>query len=97
MLDISNEDLITLDEAAQLIPVGRCRRLLNLSTIFRWITEGVGGIRLDAIRIGARWLTTEAALQQFARQLTEAALREEPTTLGEQAEADGQRPEEPKC
>jgi hypothetical protein len=90
MIDISKKELITLDEAAQLLPAGRRGRRVNLSTIFRWVVEGSNGIRLEAVRIGARWLTTTACLQRFAEQLTEAALSEQsatPSTPGEQPEA----------
>src|SRR5262245_38254765 len=56
MIDISKENLITLDEAASLLPVGRQRRPVNGATILRWITDGSRGIRLEAVRIGGPWL-----------------------------------------
>ena len=86
MIDISKENLITLDEAAGLLPVGRRRRPVNGATILRWITDGSRGIRLEAVRIGGRWLTTQAALQRFAERLTEATLPEEPATPSTQCE-----------
>jgi hypothetical protein len=49
------------------------------STIVRWITKGVkvkgeGGkariVRLEAVRLGGRWLTDDEALARFAERLT---------------------------
>ena len=74
MIDISKEPLITLNEAARSLPGGRPGRPLNLSTVFRWVTEGTRGVKLEAVRLGGRWYTTEEALQRFAERLTAAAL-----------------------
>ncbi|HMF11675.1 MAG TPA: DUF1580 domain-containing protein [Gemmataceae bacterium] len=85
MIDIS-KDLITLDEAARLLPAGRRGRRVNFSTLFRWVATGLRGIRLEAVRIGGRFYTTQAALQRFAERLTEATLPEEPATPSTQCE-----------
>jgi hypothetical protein len=70
MIDIRNETLLTLSQAARLQPPGRGGRPTHISTVYRWISRGIGGIRLDAIRLGGRLLTSREALQRFAEQLT---------------------------
>lgn len=61
------------------IPGHRGGRHLNGSTVFRFITRGksVNGevIRLEAVRVGNRWLTSLEALARFAERLTAAELQ----------------------
>jgi hypothetical protein len=59
-------------------PIGPRRRArVNFSTLLRWITKGVtapdgGCVRLDAVRLGNKWITSKEALQRFAEALTPA-------------------------
>jgi len=57
--------------AARLLPPGRKNKPVSLSCVFRWIADGVQGpdgkrVRLEAARVGGRWLTSVAALERFA-------------------------------
>lgn len=75
MIDLSNEATLSLPEAAKLIPVGRQGRPLNISTLLRWILSGAKApdgevVRLDAIRLGSRWITSKEALARFSERLT---------------------------
>jgi hypothetical protein len=77
MIDLQSEDLITLAEAMKRIPPARRGRKTHLSTLVRWITEGARApdgtrVRLEAVRVGARWMTTIPALQRFVERLTPA-------------------------
>jgi hypothetical protein len=43
--------------------------------VLRWITEGVPGpdgrrVKLEGLRVGCRWLTSEEALARWAERLT---------------------------
>ena len=42
MLDLSNETIISIGQAARLIP-GRGGRPMNFSTVWRWIMKGAKG------------------------------------------------------
>jgi hypothetical protein len=58
---ISLEDeLLPLKDVPSLLP-GRPHH----STIWRWVTCGVRGIRLETISIGSRRFTSRSALQSF--------------------------------
>jgi hypothetical protein len=70
MIDLLTERTITLVEAARLVPPGRGGRPTHLSTLLRWIKPGVRGVRLEAVRLGGRWVTSREALQRFADRLT---------------------------
>ena len=72
MIDLLTEHVVTLVEAARLVPPGRGGRPTHLSTLLRWINPGVRGVRLEAARLGGRWVTSREALQRFADRLTAA-------------------------
>src|SRR5262245_36707451 len=79
MIDLEAETLLSLKEAARKLPPGRRGRPVNLSTVYRWVLGGAKSsdgtkVRLDAVRVGGRWLTSTQALQRFAQRLTEQAL-----------------------
>lgn len=60
-LDLLTEDTITLPQAARELP-GRP----NASTLWRWHRRGVGGVRLEAVRIGGgRIYTSRQAITRF--------------------------------
>src|SRR5437870_13273988 len=75
MIDVQNEPLIRLTEAARLAGPGRGNRPTHLSTILRWILDGAlmpsgERVRLDAVRVGGAWKTSAAAMQRFLNALT---------------------------
>jgi hypothetical protein len=75
MIDIANEQIISLKAAAKMLPSGRRGRPVNHATIFRWILDGVCSpsgeiVRLDAVRMGGRWITSVQALQRFVEAQT---------------------------
>jgi hypothetical protein len=74
MIDLANEPLMSLAQAAAALPPGRQGKKVHLSAIVRWILTGVrtptGRVHLEGIRIGGRWLTSREALQRFADRQT---------------------------
>jgi excisionase family DNA binding protein len=65
MIDLASEKLITIDHAAE-------KLLVSKVTIVRWITHGAKGIKLEAMKFGSHWRTSEEALQRFGERSTEA-------------------------
>lgn len=83
MIDITSEPLIRLSDAARLAGPGRGNRPTHLSTVLRWILDGVltpngERVRLEAIRVGSAWKTSTAAVQRFLAALT-PRLDDQPT------------------
>jgi len=70
MIDLKSEALLTMAQAARLRPLGRGGRPTHPSTIYRWISRGVRGFRLEGIRLGGTLYTSREALQRFAEKLT---------------------------
>jgi len=63
MIDLAAETLLTLE--------GACERLLvSKATLYRWITQGSKGVKLEAVKVGNRWRTSEEALQRISDCLT---------------------------
>lgn len=74
MLTVS-EGLISLSQAAKRIPSTRGDRTVHPATIWRWAKHGYrlpGGrvVKLEIVRIGYGYATTEAALDRFIHAMT---------------------------
>jgi Protein of unknown function (DUF1580) len=83
MIDLTAEKPIPLAAAATLIPPARNGKKTHLSTILRWILRGSKApdgtlVKLEAVRLGGRWLTSREALQRFSAKLTPSTDAEAP-------------------
>ena len=75
---LNGEKLIGLAAASKLLPGHRENSHIDSATVWRWITKGAkatGGkvVRLEACRVGSRWLTSAAAVTRFVTALTAAS------------------------
>jgi hypothetical protein len=69
---------LPLREAARRFPSSRRGRALTLSCVLRWISRGVPGpygnrVRLEAVRLAGKWLTSEPAIARFLAAQTPSA------------------------
>jgi hypothetical protein len=69
------EKLLSLNQAARKLPPGRRDRPVSLSCVLRWVLDGAPApdgsrVKLEAVRLGGRWLTSIEALGRFADALT---------------------------
>ncbi len=65
MIDIATERLLTLKEAAAFLP-----RRPHLATMYRWMSRGIQGVRLERVKCGGTTYTSIEALQRFAEHLS---------------------------
>jgi len=72
METLFDENLITLRQAAS-----RCK--VHVASCARWALKGVGGIKLESIKLGGRRYTSVEALQRFAEATTAAADKKRPS------------------
>ena len=70
MINIATENLLTLPDAAKRLPRRRRDRPVHVSTLYRWISRGVRGVRLEAVQIGGSLYVSQQSLQRFADCLT---------------------------
>ena len=75
MIDIHAETLLTLSEAAKLLPDRP-----HPSTLHRWRLNGVHGVRLESVQIGRKRYTSQEALARFIERSTAAADRQHGTS-----------------
>jgi Protein of unknown function (DUF1580) len=73
--NIMNETLITLSQAAKRMPPSRNGSPVSFNCILRWVKKGSRGpdgerVRLEAVKVGGRLLTSREALGRFAHRLT---------------------------
>ncbi len=92
---ILDETTLSLPEAARRLPSYRRGRPVSVSCIMRWILHGVrtpiGAVKLEAVRLGGRWITSTEALGRFAAAQTPLAtsgvqLPRSPSTRRRQSE-----------
>lgn len=70
----TEEPRISLNQAAARYPGSRGAERTHPATLTRWILRGCRSVtgqlvKLEAERVGCRWLTSEAALARFAERL----------------------------
>ena len=65
MIDLNKEKPLSLKDAC----LHRMLNRPNISTIWRWITVGTRGVKLESVLIGGQRYTTDAAIQRFIRNL----------------------------
>jgi hypothetical protein len=65
VIDSQIEQLITLREAAATLPRRRASKKTSVSTLYRWASSGVRGVRLETLRVGGSLLTSREAMQRF--------------------------------
>jgi hypothetical protein len=76
--EIQDGQGLALSAAGRLFPGHRGGSAVDPSTVFRWVTAGAktpagGRVRLEAVRVGGRWLTSRGAVARFVAALTVAA------------------------
>jgi hypothetical protein len=70
MFDFQTEKVISLREAARMMPSCRQGKALHHLTVHRWIFKGVDGVQLEGARLGGQWVTSREALARFSEALT---------------------------
>jgi hypothetical protein len=75
MIDVTSEDTMRLADLRLLLPKGRNGSRPHISTVLRWILDGVAGpggqrVRLRAVRLSGKWVSSRQALQEFCEALT---------------------------
>jgi hypothetical protein len=93
MIDPNTEELITLCQATRLIPSARNGKKTAVSTLFRWASKGVKGIRLETLQVGGAQRTSKQALTRFYQALSAKAgllteIPEQSSAAKRQAEID---------
>jgi hypothetical protein len=68
---ILREHTLRLREIGQYLPTGRRGKRLSLSAALRWVLDGVRlpdgqRLKLEAVRVGNKWITSLEALERFA-------------------------------
>lgn len=82
---LTGEGLKGLGVIARQYPGNRGADRLHPATLTRWILKGIISadgrrVKLDAVRVGHRWLTSEAAVTRFFAALADAPTTEAPAT-----------------
>jgi uncharacterized protein DUF1580 len=71
MLDITREQILSLNDAAKMLPVARNGKKPHIATLYRWASRGFRGTRLETCRVGRTRFTSIEALERFIRSINE--------------------------
>jgi Protein of unknown function (DUF1580) len=74
-IDLTRETVHNFAKATQFVPPARNGKKTHISTLLRWATKGAKApdgtiVRLEALRVGSRWVTSREAIQRFMEALT---------------------------
>ena len=72
MIDVTSENLIRIADVPRHLPPRPDGRRTHISTVYRWITRGVGRRHtvLESVTLGGTTYTSQQALHRFADRLT---------------------------
>ena len=73
MIGPDSETLVSLTEAARLLPRRRAGKKPHVSCLYRWTTHGCKGVLLESLQCGGTRVTSREAIARFFRALTQAA------------------------
>ena len=78
LTEIQAGEGLSLSAAGRLFPGHRGGKSVDPSTVFRWVTKGTRApngvsVKLEAVRVGVRWLTSRGAIARFVAALTDAS------------------------
>lgn len=78
LTEIQSGGGLSLSAAGRLFPGHRENSTVDPSTVFRWLTKGMRTedgrvVKLEGVRVGARWVTTRGGIARFVAVLTAAA------------------------
>lgn len=69
-INIEQEEILPLAEAAKLLPRRRAGRKAHPSSLYRWANNGLRGVRLETLQVGGTLCTSVPAMQRFFDQLS---------------------------
>ena len=72
MIDLGNEEALTLSQACKLPELRRDGRAPHPTTMLRWALRGCRGTKLETLRSGGRRVTSHEAVIRFLRRLNGA-------------------------
>jgi hypothetical protein len=67
------EDLLTFSQVAKEIQEQQPGSRLHVATVHRWALRGCRGTKLEAVRVGGRWMTSRQSVHRFLRALNSEA------------------------
>lgn len=69
-IDPLSETLISLTDAARLLPARRGGKRPHVSCLYRWTVSGCKGVILESLQCGGTRVTSKEALSRFLEALT---------------------------
>lgn len=88
------EPLMTLSAAAKLLPSSRRGKQTHATTLYRWTTRGLRGIKLRYVQFGGTRMVNSDMLDEFFAALTRATTGDSGAAEGVQGQPNQRAPPE---
>ena len=69
MISLKDDELIPVREVPRFLSRPG-RKPVHFTTVYRWISRGIGGERLEAVRVGGTMYTTTRALEEWIERIS---------------------------
>lgn len=70
MIDLKTDEVVSLAEAARMLPRRRGGKRPHVATLYRWSQGGCRGVRLETIQVGGTRCTSRQAIARFCARLS---------------------------
>ncbi len=81
MINIHDDELLTLSGAAKRLPHGRAGKPVHVATLHRWASPvGLQGVRRETVKVRGIRFTSAEALERFITNCSADTARQEPQT-----------------
>lgn len=69
---LASENLLTFNDLSKALPIVGGKRI-HQSTLWRWALRGCRGVRLETLRLGARYMSSVEAVHRYGERVAEAS------------------------
>ena len=69
---LQSENVLTFSDLAKALPMVSGKRI-HQSTIWRWALKGCRGVRLETMKLGARYLSSLEAVERYGKAVAAAS------------------------
>jgi Protein of unknown function (DUF1580) len=72
MININHEQVLPVNKVPAYLQSRGLGKRVSVGTVYRWMIAGVGGVRLETVRIGGQMVTSAEAIQRWVEAREEA-------------------------
>jgi Protein of unknown function (DUF1580) len=87
MININHEQLLPVNKVPAYLQSRGLGKRVSVGTVYRWMIAGVGGVRLETVRIGGQMVTSAEAIQRWVEARERARNKNRPAPVSSETQA----------